>query len=204
MDDFDLLRAWRSGDASAGETLFERHFAAVNRFFRSKTDGGVEDLVQATFLACVENRDSFEERASFSAYLFGIARYKLFGHYKKRRSAVDFETCSVVDLGGSPSTILGGREEQKLLLDALRRLPIDFQIVIELSYWEGLKGTELAEVLGVSHHTVRSRLSRARTALRESVERLASGKDIAQSTLGDLDAWASELRRHITPSSPAT
>ncbi len=201
-DDFELLAAWREGDKAAGSELFSRHFSAVNRFFRSKVDGGVEDLVQSTFLACVEARDNFRGVSSFRGYLFGIARNHLFGHYRRRDREVDFETCSVIDLGGSPSQALGGREEQRLLLHALRCLPLEHQIVVELYYWEGLKGPELAAVLDVSPHTVRSRLSRARASLRECVERLASGQEIAASTLHNLEDWAEALRKHFAADPP--
>ena len=202
-DDFTLLDAWRAGDRAAGTQLFNRHFAAVNRFFRSKVDGGVEDLVQGTFLACVEARDTFRGVSTFKAFLFGIARNFLLGRYRARRHDFDLLTHSAIDLGASPSQVVGSREEQRLLMHALRRLPLDHQIVIELYYWEELRGPELAEVLDISPHTVRSRLSRARTALRETVERLASGREVADSTLGDLERWASDLRAHLGPSPDA-
>ena len=54
MGDAECLRAWASGDRKAGELLFERHFEAVARFFRNKTDRDHDDLIQATFLGCVE------------------------------------------------------------------------------------------------------------------------------------------------------
>jgi DNA-directed RNA polymerase specialized sigma24 family protein len=54
--DIELLEAWRGGDRRAGEQLFERHYAAVARFFRNKLEFGVDDLIQRTFLACVEGR----------------------------------------------------------------------------------------------------------------------------------------------------
>ena len=50
----ELLEAWRGGDRRAGEQLFERHYAAVSRFFRKKLEFGVDDLIQRSFLACVE------------------------------------------------------------------------------------------------------------------------------------------------------
>ncbi len=196
--DFELLERWRGGDDAAGNTLFERHFRSVNRFFRSKVDGGVEDLVQATFLSCVEGRDRFEGRSSFRGYLFGIARNRLLLWYRqRRRDPVDAEAASAVDLGASPSRAIAGREEERLLLLALRRLALDHQITLELFYWEELKGHELAEVLGISPHTVRSRLSRARQALREAVERVAADPALAESTLGDLEGWAQALRGRI-------
>jgi len=201
-DEAALLQRWRDGDHAAGSTLFERHFQSISRFFRNKVDGPVEDLVQRTFLACVEGRDRFEGRSSFRGYLFGIARYQLLAYYRGRSGAVEVEAVSVVDLGGSPSQALSGREEERLLLRALRRLPLDHQIALELFYWEGLKGEELARVVGVSPHTVRSRLARARAGLREAIERLADDPAVARSTLGDLEDWARRLRERVTERAP--
>ena len=56
-------------------------------------------------------------------------------------------------------------EEQRLLLEALRRIPLDLQIAIELHYWEGMSGPDLAQVLDIPEGTVRSRLRRAREPL---------------------------------------
>ena len=196
-DDLELLERWRGGDGTAGSQLFGRHFKSIHRFFRSKVDGGVEDLVQATFLACVEGRDRFEGRSDFRGYLFGIARNLLLDRYRRGHGPVDFQTISVADLGVSPSQAIAGREQERLLLAALRQLPVDHQITLELFYWEKLKGHELAAVLGISEHTVRSRLSRARATLREAIERLAEDPSQAQATLSDLDAWVHALRERI-------
>lgn len=68
-----------------GEQLFERHFDAVYRFFSSKADASeISDLVQQTFLACVEAVESFEGHSSVRTYIFAIARHQLFRHYRKR------------------------------------------------------------------------------------------------------------------------
>jgi RNA polymerase sigma-70 factor (ECF subfamily) len=53
------------------------------------------------------------------------------------------------------------------------RLPMDQRIALELAYWEGLSGPEVATVLGVNANTVRSRLARARDALRAEIAALA-------------------------------
>ncbi len=164
---------------------------------RSKVDGGVEHLVQATFLACVENRDRFQGRSEFRGYRFGIARNILLDWYRRGRGPVDFETISIADLAPSPSQAIAGREQERLLLRALRRLPVDHQITLELYYWEPLEGHQLAAVLGISEHTVRSRLSRARTGLRDAIRQIADDPAQAQSTLDDLDAWVGALRERI-------
>jgi RNA polymerase sigma factor (sigma-70 family) len=137
--DLDLLDAWRGGDARAGNLLFRRYFAPLARFFRNKVDVGVEDLIQGTFLACIEGRDRFREASSFRTYLFAIARNLLYGYYRRQHRAVDFVQTSVIDLGASPSGPLGRREEAAALLRALRSIPLEFQVVLELSYWEDMK-----------------------------------------------------------------
>jgi RNA polymerase sigma-70 factor (ECF subfamily) len=84
-------------------------------------------------------------------------------------------------------------QEQRLLLEALRAISVNFQVVLELYYWEDLSTTEIAAVLGVPVGTVRSRLDRARDALESAMTRIASSNELLQSTLTRLDDWAREL-----------
>ena len=73
------------------------------------------------------------------------------------------------------------------MLAALRRLPLQSQMLLELYYWEDLTGPELAQTLELSHNTVRSRLSRAREALRLEVHALCANPQLAESTLRRLE-----------------
>jgi RNA polymerase sigma factor (sigma-70 family) len=198
--DLELLDAWRDGDRAAGNELFDRHFDAVFRFFRNKVTEGAEDLVQQTFLACVQARDGFRGDASFRTYLFTAARSKLYTYFDKRRREgenIDWGVASCVDLGASPSGILAKDAEQRLLLLGLRRLPVDLQIALELYYFEQLRGPQLAEVLDVPEGTVRSRLRRGRELLRARIEELAEGPGQVESTMTDLEGWADGLRDAI-------
>jgi RNA polymerase sigma factor (sigma-70 family) len=166
--DFELLDAWRAGCSAAGEALFERHFAAVCRFFRSKLDADVDDLVQSTFLACLEHRDQFRKKSSFRTYLLAIARYELLAHLRRHRSPgkpIEASNDSMADLEPSPRALIIATEEQDLLLQALKSIPLDLQIVVELYYWEEMTSREIAEVLDIPEGTARSRLRRAREAL---------------------------------------
>lgn len=196
--DIELLDAWRGGDGASGDRLLERHFAALFRFFRSKLgDPLAEDLTQATLLACVDAHTRVSELASFRAYLFGIARNQLRMHLRGRQvrdRVVELASVSVADLGASPSAIVGARDEQRLLLDALRRIPIDFQIAIELYYWEGMSTRELAEVLEIPEGTVRSRLTRAREHVAERMTELGASPEATHSTMDGFDGWAASLR----------
>lgn len=185
VSDLELFASWRAGDNGAGGALIKRHFAALHRFFANKARGHEEDLIQTTFVACVETRDAFRGESSFRTYLFKIARSQLFTHYRKafRKADIDFTTTSVCDLATSPSGALLRREEQDLLERALQNVPVDQQIALELTYWEELAAPDIAEVLGIPENTVYSRLRRAKGHLREAIEQLSQDSGQRQQAL---------------------
>ncbi len=198
--DAELLEAWRAGDRRAGEELFERHFDAVARFFRNKIDHGIDDLIQRTFLACVESRDKFRGDSSFRTYIFGVAHNILGKHFRSKKrhgDRIDFGVTSVHDLAPSPSVIVAKHREQRLLLEALRRIPLEHQVVLELYYWERLPAPEVAEIVGVPEGTARTRIRRAKQLLVEEMEKLATNKDQLHSTIVNLEGWAEGLREQL-------
>ena len=195
-DDGALVVAWRGGEAAAGEALFRRHFAAVSRFFRNKFSAGVEDLIQQTFVALVEGRERLEADGSFRSYLFGIAHNVMRAHLRTlgRGRSFDPAGSSIMLLDPGPSTMHAAREEQRLLLRALRRIPLEHQVVLELVYWEELNAAEIAAVVGVPHSTMRSRIQRARALLEQAIEELAQSPGLGRSTVDGLEQWAAEVR----------
>jgi RNA polymerase sigma-70 factor (ECF subfamily) len=195
--DAELLRAWRAGDRLAGEELFERHFEAIARFFRNKVDDGIDDLIQRTFLACVESRDRFRGDSSFRTFLFGVAHNVLGKHFRRKRrhgDRIDFGVTSVHDLSPSPSVIVAKHREERLLLEGLRRIPLEHQVVLELYYWERMSAPEVAQVLGVPEGTARTRIRRAKQLLEEQMLGQAASEDLLHTTLANLDDWAAKLR----------
>lgn len=198
-DDRELLEAWKEGDQSAAQTLIERHYEPLARFFRNKVGEDCPDLVHRTLLACVESRDRHRGEASFRTYLFTIARNELYAHFRARHRTgeVDFGTDSVAALGTGPSTALGRRQEQRLLLQALRRISIDAQIALELYYWEGLKTREIAEVLDIPHATVRSRLRLARDALEAELSALSRSPQVLASTTQGIERWMQSMQARL-------
>lgn len=133
--DLELLALWRADDQAAGNLLFKRHFARLCQFFENKLDGDdVADLVQRTFLACVRNRDVFRKQSSFRTYLFAIARNELYAFFRRRRiqnERIDFDHSSVAGLGTSPSSALARDQQHALLLQALRSVPVEQQLLLE-------------------------------------------------------------------------
>ncbi len=198
-NDFDLLDAWRAGDANAGSRLFERHFDSIYRFLRGKTRGDAADLVQTVFLACVESRESFRGESSFRTYVYAIARKQLYKHYRDRAPNADFGVTSLQDLGPTPSRLVDQRASDRLLLEALRAIPLEFQIALELHYWEHLPANEIGRVLDLPEGTVRSRLRRAKEALEAKLERLARSRAQLETTLANLNDWAQAIREELGP-----
>lgn len=200
-DDFELLDAWKGGDKAAGNALFQRHFDSVCRFFRNKVGEGVDDLIQRTFLACVESRDSFRKEASFRTYLFTLARNELYAHFKRshrQRERVDPLVTSVHDLGPSPTALVAQKKEQRLLLEALRRIPVDHQITLELYYWEGMSAAQLGRVLDTPEGTIRTRIRRAKSLVEAALRDLDASPEQLRSTLADIEGWARSLREAVS------
>lgn len=192
--DDELLTRWRDGDAASGDALFRRHFRAVRRFFRNKIDDvDVDDLIQRTFMGCVEGRDRFRGDASFRTYLFATARRQLYQFLRNRGRAqkhvdADLGVTSVAGLGMTPSSVAAARQEHDILLQALQQVSVEQQTILELSYWEGLSGPEIAVIFDISPVTVRTRLYRARAALQEAIEVLTK-----PGVVFDIDHVASTL-----------
>jgi RNA polymerase sigma-70 factor (ECF subfamily) len=194
-DDLALLDRWCAGDGAAGNELFRRHFKALYRFFEHKTDGEIDDLVQETFLGCLRSRDGFRRQSSFRTYLFAIARHTLFGYWRRRATKpdlLDFEEISVESLSTSPSGRIARSQDRAALLRALRTLPLDQQLLLEMFYWEELEREQLAEVFEVAGATIGSRLFRARQALQE---KLGAGSSQLGGPGNDFDSWARRLGR---------
>jgi RNA polymerase sigma factor (sigma-70 family) len=177
--DMALLESWRTGDRLAGEQLFTRHFAPIYRFFENKVGTDADDLAQRTFLACVAARDQFLGRSTFRTYLFTIARNELHHHLRRLalNRAVDFEITSIAEIATSPSGRLERARAVEELRAALRELPVEQQLLLELHYWFELDADKLGEVFGATAGTIRVRLLRARRALRNRLAPAAAGDD---------------------------
>ena len=169
--DQELLEAWRAGDRDSGTALFRRYFRQLRRFFYNKVpEGDVEDLMQRTFIALVETPSGFRGESSFRTFLFAIA-WRVFhrhlrDHARRYSKHIDEpHLSSLAELGLTPGTAIAMEQDQERLRRALQRIPVHYQTIIELHYWEELPAPEIACVLELDPTTVRTRLYRARRAL---------------------------------------
>lgn len=169
------MSAWSAGDARAGEALVTRHYLAVARFFTNQVgaESDAEDLIQQTFLGCLEGVSRFRGQASFRTFLFAIARNKLLKHMRKRSKGRIFLNPSWHRFAAglrSNTSILGARDERQLLNAAMQRLPLETQMMLELHYWQGLSIAEVARVVERPPNTVKTRMFRARQRIARELQ----------------------------------
>jgi RNA polymerase sigma factor (sigma-70 family) len=198
-EDAGLLQRWKDGDLDAADELIGRHFAMIYRFFASKVRAEATDLTQQTFAKAVETVDTVHTLSSFRAYLMAIARNLLYSHLRVRsgwRGQVEPIGSSLPGAMTSPSQAAARQQMRALIGAALRRLPLDLQIVLELHYWEGLTLREVADVFAIPEGTVKSRMNRGLNLLRGHVDEMLLQHRLPQPVpSADLDAWSAGLRQ---------
>lgn len=198
--DEELLRAWRGGDRKAGGELLQRHFRSIYRFFANKVGRAeeAEELSQRTFIGAAESLARFRGEASVRTWLFAIARNVLRQwideQARKRGRTTELGSLSVAELGMGPSTVMAKRREQRLLLEALRRMPLELQLVLELQYWERFTAKQIAQVIDSTEANARNRLREAKQRLHAELDALARSPGELESTLAGLEDWAEQLR----------
>jgi RNA polymerase sigma-70 factor (ECF subfamily) len=161
--DEDLMIAFCGGDRAAFEELFARYRDPIWRFFRRRVSHPerAEELAQDTFLGVLQSARRYEPRASFRSYLFSIAfNVLLASRRKSRREAAD--ALGPIDppaVNADPAAVIWVKQALAALDDGDRE-------VLMLREYDALSYEEIAVLMSVPIGTVRSRLFRARLALR--------------------------------------
>jgi RNA polymerase sigma-70 factor (ECF subfamily) len=192
VEDAVLLEKWRrDGDAGAVERLIAKYQGRIYNLILkicANPDDAAE-LTQDTLVKVVENIDGFEGRSSFYTWAFRIAVNLTLNH-RKRKATVGFASLDAESAGGDdqarqalaavlrddktpdPADVAENRELCELIQRAIGKLENEHRTVIVLRDIEGMDYAQIADVLGVELGTVKSRLSRARAALRQILEAL--------------------------------
>jgi len=200
-EELELLARWRAGDDVSGQRLFGRWYSVVSRYLRNKVGGAVhKDLVQQTFEACLRSSASFRGTSSFRSFLLRIAYNKLADYLRSKYQRVDLERqvevddLVIADSFASPDSLVARRQEYRILLAGLRRLPFKLQVVLELRYWESLTDLEIAEVIDAPLGTVKTRLRTGHIRLQREVACSDISPDLVRSTMDTLEDWSGRVR----------
>ena len=169
--DAELMVEARRGSRDAFQIVFERYRGAVWAFFRRRVADAsrAEELTQDVFLAVIQGASRYEARGPFRAYLFGIAFNVLMAERRRNghHESVPLEGDAVADTPNPDSALWVRR--------ALAQLEPEEREILMLREYEQLSYQELSEVLALPVNTVRSRLFRARAALRTALQHGTAG-----------------------------
>jgi RNA polymerase sigma-70 factor (ECF subfamily) len=153
----DIVEAARRGSEDAWRDLFDACYPRVYRFFRARvsSEEAAEDLASGVFLEAFRSIERFAWRERpFEAWLFGIARHQLTGHYRAESRLPQLDEAPAV----SDSYL------SIEIADVLGRLRPEHRQALELRYILGLTGEESAAAMGRSHNAFRQLLHRATQA----------------------------------------
>lgn len=190
-DDRILLERAATGDAASLETLMGRYASRIYRlaYGITRSAADAEEVVQDVFLQVVQKGTGFEGRAALSSWIYRITtnvslnkrrgkrreletsldellpRYRADGHREGDRAYL------MIDWSGTPERELLAGESRRILEEALDRLPDHYRAVLVLKDVEELSNEEVARVVGDTIAAVKTRLHRARMALRELLTR---------------------------------
>jgi RNA polymerase sigma-70 factor (ECF subfamily) len=189
--DLTLVERLRGGDVSALETLMERYASRVYRLAHGivRNTADAEEVVQDVFLILFQKIHTFEGRAALGSWIYRVttnaALIKRRGQRTDREVSLDAElpaflpdghragdrTLLLADWSQAPDQDLLSGEMRNILEHAIDDLPAQYRAVVVLRDVEGLSNEKVAEIVGDSVPAVKSRVHRARMALREHLTR---------------------------------
>jgi RNA polymerase sigma-70 factor (ECF subfamily) len=188
-DDAFLIKEFREGNTSAFEALVIKHkdkvFNLCYKFIGEFTEAN--DCAQETFIIVYKSLKKFRSNSMFSTWLYRIAintcKNKLKSKefkIKKKMVGLNHQVSQgrgnpeelIQNDAGSPDKELERKERTALIEKAINSLPIEQKTVVVLRDIEGLTYEEIAQVAGLNLGTVKSKLARARQALRDKLKRV--------------------------------
>lgn len=212
----DLVRLAKSGDSEALEKLLASIAPSIQRFGMRmcQNDHDSEDVLQDTLMTILRHLPEFEGRSSFTSWVFALTRSACTRRRRGLKNKPGLELDEVIDVdasGQTPEQGAGDREMSRILEQALAQLPDEYREVILLRDVESLTAPEAAEALGISVDALKSRLHRARQALRNTLRPVLEPKALpapancpdimalwSRKLEGDLDALdCTEMEKHL-------
>jgi len=183
LPDEELVQQSINGDLDAFDQLVRRYegkvYGLAYRFMGNHADAS--DLAQETFLRIYQALARFRGDSSFATWLYRIAANACRDELRKRQrrrsvsmdEMVDVSPANVPVAGDdySPEEVVQRDEVQRQVQDCLNELSEDHRLILLMREMQGMSYEEIAGVLGCSLGTVKSRISRARNALKERMRK---------------------------------
>jgi RNA polymerase sigma-70 factor, ECF subfamily len=181
--DTELVRRALGRDEAAVRAIITANNRRLYRLARGilRNDGEAEDVVQETYVRAFTHLEDFRGNSSLATWLARIAMNEALGRLRRRRPGVEWSSlpegtleAQVIQFplasADDPEKSMAQREIQHVVEHAIDELPEAFRLVFITRVIEGMNVEETAEILGLKPETVKTRLHRARTMLRDHVE----------------------------------
>ncbi len=173
--DETLVKQALKGKKSAWVTLVKRYEKNLYNYtlrMVSNPDDAL-DLMQDVFMAVFRNLASFRGDSPFKGWLFKIAHYRSIEFYRRKKptqSLDDVPEQEEYTNDGCPEAQLFSGQQANILVQALQILPINQKLVVELKFFQHCTFDDIAQQLGISVNTVKSRLYSALDKLKDHLE----------------------------------
>jgi len=186
-NEVQLIKEYLGSNEEALKILIQKYLKPIYGFvFRLVCNAAeAEDVVQNTFIKMWKNLKKFDPNKNFKTWLFTIAKNTAFDSLKKKKPLLFSEFTNdngenilektLADIEPLPDEILERQDAAKIIENAMKGLPVNYQTVLNLHYNENLTLKEIAEILNKSENTIKSWHRRALNKLKELVNLKAQG-----------------------------
>lgn len=182
IDEKELIRQAKKGDLKAYEDIIglyeKRVFSTI--YYMVKNDNDVEDIAQEVFIKIYKNLNNFKEESSLYTWIYRITVNVCIDELKKRKKVVYIDEkidtkdgeveLQLPDNSKSPTDIAEDNELKYRLEKCIKKLPESQRMMIILRDIKGFTYMEIAEIMKMNLGTVKSKINRARAALKELLE----------------------------------
>jgi len=181
MKEKELIKLAQDGDFDAFNRLIAEQQDKVYRLALKITGNreDAEDIVQETFIKAVDNIDKFRMESSFGTWIYSIALNSIRAHMSSRKQSSlkpiedylpnSHESSDSLFDWGDPHKILEDKQLRKIIEDALAEMPYKYSMPFVLRYIEEMPVKEVAKASKLSVAAAKSRILRARLALRDII-----------------------------------
>jgi len=183
--DAELVKRALDRDEAAVRTIIKANNRRLYRLARGilRNDGEAEDVVQETYVRAFTHLTDFRGESSLSTWLSRIAMNEALGRLRRERPGVELSSLPqgtleaqiiqfpLISAAEDPEKSMAQREIRNVVEGAIDELPEAFRLVFITRVVEGMNVEETAEILDLKPETVKTRLHRARTMLRDNVEK---------------------------------
>lgn len=206
MEDSDLIALIREGEKEIYRFIIKRYNPYLYKIGRSYNynHADTEDLMQDTFIDAYKHLNQFQGRSSFKTWITRIMLNNCYRKqqkfsFKKEISKELFEESRPMysNTHNQTERVVRSREIRDIVEGALAQLPLKYRLVFSLREMNQMNVTETASLLGISKANVKVRLSRAKSMLREQIEKSYSPVDLFEFNLVYCDPMVDRVMAKI-------